>query len=75
MTNEQLGAFIFSNFVVIVVAMTWVVRRAIEYTHLQRDVKELQDFEKSQEIKNEKVQQDLKGISTKIDKKSPENKS
>lgn len=69
MSNEQLGAFILANAVTITLLVRWFVNRAIEYTHLQRDVKELQDFENQQNLKNEKVQQDLKGLSIKIDKK------
>lgn len=70
MTNEQLGAFILANAVTIALFTRWVVNRAIDYTHLQRDVKELQDFEKAQELKNEQTLKDLKGLSIKIDKKS-----
>lgn len=69
MTNEQLGAFIIGNAVTIAIFGRWIVNRAIDYTHLQRDVKELQDFEKQQSDINAKVQQDLKGISIKADKK------
>jgi uncharacterized membrane protein (DUF106 family) len=70
MSNEQLGAFILANAVTIALFTRWVVNRAIDYTHLQRDVRELQGFEKAQELKNEQTLKDLKGLSIKIDKKS-----
>lgn len=72
MTNEQfiggLIAFVVTNSMAIFAILRWGVTRAIKYTHLERDVLELEDFEKAQIETNQKVQDDLKGLSMKINR-------
>lgn len=66
MTNDelmQLGGAIVAN----ALTIRWVVGSVINYTHLQRDVRELQANKMAQDDKNDKVQNDLKGLSIKID--------
>ena len=65
-----IGAFILANGTTIGLLVKWAVSRAVDYTHLVRDVKELQKNKEAQDLKNEKVQADLKGLSMKIDRKT-----
>lgn len=78
MTNEQIIGMILGNAAtfgfLIKIIVPWSIKRAIEYTHLERDVKELQAFEIEQNQANKDVQKDLKGLSMKIDK-AKENKT
>lgn len=75
-TNSQIalwiGLFILGNGSAIGFCVKWAVNRAIDYTHLQRDVKELQDFKKEQIETNKKNEFDHKGLSIKIDNKTKE---
>ena len=66
MTNEQIVGFIIGNAAAIFAVLKWGTIRAIKYTHLERDVLELQKAKEVQDLKNEKVQNDLKGLSMKI---------
>lgn len=72
-TNSQIalwiGAFILANGSAIGFFVRWAVNRAIDYTHLQRDVKELQGFREEQKEINKDNERDHKGLSIKIDKK------
>jgi hypothetical protein len=72
MTSDQfiqgLIAFAVANATVMFAIGRWGVTRAIKYTHLERDVVELQNVKKAQDETNAKVQNDLKGLSIKIDK-------
>lgn len=65
-----IGAFILANGTTIGLIVKWAVGRAVDYTHLVRDVRELQQNKKDQDAKNDKVQTDLKGLSIKIDRKT-----
>lgn len=73
-TNTQIalwiGLFLLGNGTTIGLVVKWAVGRAVDYTHLVRDVRELQQNKKDQDAKNEKVQHDLKGLSMKIDNKT-----
>ncbi len=62
------GLFVLGNAATIWAVLRWGVNRAIEYTHLKRDVMELQKYRETIEIRHEKTQNDLKGLSIKIDK-------
>lgn len=66
MTNEQLVAFVIGNAAAIFAVLKWGTIRAIKYTHLERDVVELQKKMVDQDLKNDRVQVDLKGLSIKI---------
>jgi len=68
LNKTELGAFIVTNIVTIFFVIRWAVNRAIEYTHLERDVKELQKFRLDQEAQNKTVMNDMKGLSMKINK-------
>lgn len=72
-TNEQFVAgavaFLVANAATLWAIGRWGVGRAIAYTHLERDVRELQEAVKSQLETNAQVQRDLKGISQKIDRR------
>lgn len=75
MTNEQviatIVALILGNGATAWAVARWGIGRAIAYTHLERDVKELQTWRKEvQEPTNASVQKDLKGISIKIDRRT-----
>jgi hypothetical protein len=70
LSNEQLVAIILANAATLFGVFRFGVIRAIKYTHLERDVKELQDKAKLQDIVNGGVQKDLKGLSMKIDRKT-----
>jgi hypothetical protein len=74
MTNEQivgaLAAFILANGATVFAIARWGVGRAIAYTHLVRDVKELQDFRKLTELRDAEIERDLKGLSMKIDRQT-----
>ena len=73
MTTEQviqiIVGVIASNGLIFFGIFKWGVIRAIEYTHMQRDIKELKESEVDQLKFNLKVMDDLKGISIKIDTK------
>lgn len=70
MTNDQLillvGGFIIANAATIFAVVKWGVSRAIQYTHLERDVLELQKYRDLNDVKYERIQIDLKGLSIKI---------
>lgn len=66
MTNEQIVAFIIGNAAAIFAVLKWGTIRAIRYTHLERDVIELQKYREVLELRHEKTQNDLKGLSIKI---------
>lgn len=74
MTNEQfIGgavAFLIANGATLWAIGRWGVGRAIAYTHLERDVRELQKNHAAQLETNAKVQTDLKGLSIKIDRRT-----
>jgi hypothetical protein len=70
MTNEQLIAIILTNAATLFAVARWGVDRAIKYTHLERDVKELQDSRDVAETRHEKIISDLKGLSMKIDRRT-----
>lgn len=66
MTNEQIIGFIVGNAAAIFAVLKWGTIRAIKYTHLERDVLELQKYRETIELRHEKTQNDLKGLSIKI---------
>lgn len=70
MTAEQFGtgllAFLILNIASVWAIAKWGIGRAIAYTHLERDVKELQKYRDAAEAKHEKVLNDMKGLSIKI---------
>jgi hypothetical protein len=73
-TNEELVgtavALIVANGATVYGFARWGIARAIEYTHLVRDVKELQTFRDETRKREAQVQADLKGLSQKIDRKT-----
>jgi hypothetical protein len=69
MTNEQIALWIASNGIISWGVLRWGMKQAIDYTHKIRDIKELQDKSLKQDLINEKVERDLKGLSMKIDGK------
>lgn len=70
MSNEQLIGLLVGNAFTLFAVLRWGVDRAIKYTHLERDVKELKDFEVTTEKRHERIQHDLKGLSMKIDRQT-----
>ncbi len=74
MSNEQvvatIVALILGNGATAFAVARWGVTRAIEWTHMQRDIAELKTWRLAQEAKNDAVQKDLKGISIKIDQRT-----
>ena len=76
MSTEQFAAtlvgFLIANGTIVWAIFRWGVARAIEYTHLQRDVKELQGSAKIAVEKHEQVMNDLKGLSLKINRTKEE---
>ena len=69
MSNEQIVGFIIGNAAAIFAVLKWGTIRAIKYTHLERDVVELQKAKDVQDVFNKQILQDLKGLSIKIDRK------
>lgn len=59
MTNQEILLTISAMSASQIVAVKWLIGKVIDYTHLQRDVKELQKD-------NEKHKQDLKGLGIKL---------
>jgi hypothetical protein len=70
MSNEQLIAIILANAATLFGVFRFGVIRAIKYTHLERDVVELQKKDLVHDQRHEKVQKDLKGLSIKIDRQT-----
>lgn len=62
-----IGTFLLGNTVAIALFFRWAIARVIDYTHLQRDVKELQKAKLDQDEVNKKNEFDHKGLSIKLD--------
>lgn len=62
-----IGTFILGNAVTIGLVFRWAIARVIDYTHLQRDVRELQVQKLTQDEINKKNEFDHKGLSIKLD--------
>lgn len=75
MSNDQvvgaIVAFVIANGATVYGIARWGISRAIEYTHLVRDVRELRADLDRLEAKHEKVQYDLKGIASIAKKNNP----
>lgn len=63
-----IGTIILGNAVTIGLVFRWAIARVIDYTHLQRDVKELQRDKLNQDAINLQNEADFKGLSMKIDR-------
>jgi cell division protein FtsB len=72
--TEQIVAtivgLIMGNGAVVYGIARWGIMRAIRYTHLERDVAELQKDLADLLAKHEKTQRDLNGLSQKIDRRT-----
>jgi hypothetical protein len=72
LSNEQFGAaliaFIVANAASLWAFTRWGIGRAIAYTHLERDVKELQEAKKVSDQRHEKILKDMIGLSIKIER-------